>query len=82
MWVNHEEEQKKKLNEPLSMIDDSIYNANSVWDENNSKDFGRRSIAMEQNSIAHIKYGGNQDGSFKLKRIDHHKFNNANYNDS
>ena len=83
MWINHQTEQEKKLKaeEPKSVMGESTYQADSMYDDNNSKDFGRRSIAIDRHSITHIDRG-NADGSFKLRKMDHHKFNNMNYESS
>ena len=53
---------------------DSTFQASNIFDDTNSKDFGRRSMAAQQNSIVGNEHWFRADGSFKLKRIDNHKF--------
>jgi hypothetical protein len=49
-----------------------MFQSNTVFDDDNSKDRGRRSMAILKNSI--VEKGG-KDASFKLKKTDFLKFN-------
>jgi hypothetical protein len=49
-----------------------MFESNTVFDDDNSKDRGRRSMAILKNSI--VEKGG-KDASFKLKKTDFLKFN-------
>ena len=44
-----------------------------MFDDDNSKDLGRRSMAFLQNSIVSVDRK-NCDNSFKLKRVDYNKY--------
>lgn len=56
-------------------LDESVLRADAVFDDDNSKDLGRRSMAFQQSGIISDKgIFGLGDQSFKLNKVDHHKF--------
>ena len=56
-------------------IDGTTLQADSVFDDENSKDLHRRSNAFQKNSITHDKgLFGMGEQSFKLNKIDHQKY--------
>jgi hypothetical protein len=54
-------------------MDDSMYQTSQFFDDHNSKDFGRRSMAAQQSSIVGVEHWG-KEGSFKLKRVDYKNY--------
>lgn len=57
------------------ILDEKVLRADAIFDDDNSKDLGRRSMAFQQNGIMSDKgIFGMADQSFKLNKIDHQKF--------
>lgn len=56
-------------------LDEKALRADAIFDDDNSKDLGRRSMAFQQSGIISDKgLFGMADQSFKLNKIDHQKF--------